>query len=205
MQCETEVPSGKANGDICVEAAMLLVSDPQLGGDVPDEFREMKEDQRVKIALRLLERGVDSSNLARARAYDWYNKIGFLGMSPYADAYRAKELMDMMVKSGYPGGVLRKIRTNTSIFFNSPRRTRIRRTVAASQKKCWAKASSMPTARASQRKWWEREFARVSNSPPSSGQTAGWRTAVSPARRAAIRWWSLFFTPLVAYHRLVCP
>ena len=69
-QCETEVPSGKANGDVCVDAAALLV-----GSDLPDEFREMNEEQRVKIALRLLERGVDSSNRARGRAYDWYNKI----------------------------------------------------------------------------------------------------------------------------------
>lgn len=113
--CEKDVPLGKANGDICVDAAMLLMGDPALGSDLPDDFREMKEDQRIKIALRLLERGVDSSNLARARAYDFYNKIGFLGLSPYSDPYRAKELMDMMDKSGYPGGVLRKIRANTSI------------------------------------------------------------------------------------------
>ena len=109
-QCETEVPSGKANGDVCVDAAALLV-----GSDLPDEFREMNEEQRVKIALRLLERGVDSSNRARGRAYDWYNKIGFLGISAYADAYRARELMDMMIKSNYPGATLRKIRSNTSI------------------------------------------------------------------------------------------
>ena len=110
-QCETEVPSGKANGDVCVDAAALLV-----GSDLPDEFREMNEEQRVKIALRLLERGVDSSNRARGRAYDWYNKIGFLGIAAYADAYRARELMDMMIKSDYPGATLRKIRSNTSIF-----------------------------------------------------------------------------------------
>ena len=109
-QCETEVPSGKANGDICVNAAAMLFS-----ADIPDQFREMGDDQRIKIALRLLERGVDSSNLARARAYDWYSKFGFLGMSSYADPVRAGELMDMMVKSGYPGGVLRKIRSTTSI------------------------------------------------------------------------------------------
>src|ERR1043165_8039398 len=52
-QCEKEVPMGKASGDVCVEAAALLVS-----ADLPDEFREVKEDQRIKIALRLLERGV---------------------------------------------------------------------------------------------------------------------------------------------------
>jgi len=109
-QCETEVPSGKANGDICVEAAMLLVS-----GDIPDDYREVNEDLRIKFALRLLERGVDSSNLARGRAYDWYDKVGFLGMSSYADPNRARELMDMMIKSGYPGGILRKVRGSTSL------------------------------------------------------------------------------------------
>lgn len=114
-QCEADVPPGKLNGDICVDAAMLLLGDPQLGSDVPDEFRDMKEDHRIKIALRLFERGVASSNLARARAYDLYNKVGFLGVNSYADTYRANELMAMMIKSGYPGGVLRKIRGNTSI------------------------------------------------------------------------------------------
>lgn len=111
-QCETEVPSGKASGDICVDAANMLV-----GSDIPDVYRDMGEDQRIKIALRLLERGVDSSNLARGRAYDWYNKTSFsiLGLSPYADSFRAAELMDMMTKSNYPGGTLRKIRTSTSI------------------------------------------------------------------------------------------
>ena len=108
--CEKDVPVGKANGDVCVEAASLLV-----GADQPDEFREMSEDQRIKIALRLLEKGVDSSNLARARAFDYYDKVGFLGMSAYADPYRAKELMDMMVAANYPGGALRKIRGQTAI------------------------------------------------------------------------------------------
>jgi hypothetical protein len=114
-QCETDVPCGKASGDICVEAAALLLADPQQGNDVPDAFREMKEDQRIKIALRLLERGVNSSNLAQARAYDWYSKFGILSLNPYADAYRANELMEMMISSGYPGGPLRKIRSQTSI------------------------------------------------------------------------------------------
>ena len=109
-QCETEVPAGKANGDICAEAASILVSN-----DLPDEFREVKEDQRIKIALRLLERGVDSSNLARARAFDYYNRIGFLGLSSYSDPYRAQELMDMMIKNAYAGGTLRKIRSQTTI------------------------------------------------------------------------------------------
>jgi len=109
-QCEKDVPIGKASGDICAQAAAILV-----GNDLPDEFRETREDQRIKIALRLLERGVDSSNIARGRAYDYYNRIGFLGMSTYADPYRAKELMDMMVESGYIGGTLRRIRSQTTI------------------------------------------------------------------------------------------
>jgi hypothetical protein len=109
-QCEKDVPSGKASGDICAEAAAILVSN-----DLPDEFREVKEDQRIKIALRLLERGVDSSNIARGRAYDYYDRIGFLGISAYADPYRAKELMAMMVASGYPGATLRRIRSQTQI------------------------------------------------------------------------------------------
>ena len=109
-QCEKDVPIGKASGDICAQAAAILV-----GNDLPDEFRETREDQRIKIALRLLERGVDSSNIARGRAYDYYNRIGFLGMSTYADPYRAKELMDMMVESGYTGGTLRRIRSQTTI------------------------------------------------------------------------------------------
>ncbi|MDB5810563.1 MAG: hypothetical protein JWN94_2685 [Betaproteobacteria bacterium] len=109
-ECEKDVPSGKTNGDVCVEAAALMLS-----SDLPNEFREFKEDHRIKIALRLLERGVDSSNLARARAYDYYSRIGFLGLSPYADSYRADELMEMMDKSGYPGGTLRRIRSQSSI------------------------------------------------------------------------------------------
>src|SRR3954471_7008493 len=109
-QCEKDVAAGKMNGDVCVEAAALLIS-----SDLPNEFREFKEDDRIKIALRLLERGVDSSNLARAKAYDYYGRIGFLGISAYADPYRANELMMMMTESGYTGGTLRKIRTQTQI------------------------------------------------------------------------------------------
>jgi hypothetical protein len=108
--CEADVPSGKASGDVCVYAAALL-----LGTDLPDEFREMSEELRIKFSLRLLERGVDSSNVARGRAYDMYSRIGFLGVNSYTDAYRASELMDMMIKSNYPGGILRKVRSATSM------------------------------------------------------------------------------------------
>lgn len=107
---ETCDKDGKGSPEACLDAAALLV-----GGDLPDEFRETKEDQRIKIALRLLEKAVDSSNLARGRAFDYYDKVGFLGMSTYADPYRAKELMDMMNKSDYPGASLRKIRSQTTI------------------------------------------------------------------------------------------
>jgi len=109
-KCETEVPSGKSSGDVCVNAAALL-----LGTDLPDAYREMSEELRIKFALRLLERGVDSSNTARGRAYDMYSRIGFLGVNSYTDAFRANELMDMMLKSNYPGGILRKVRGSTSI------------------------------------------------------------------------------------------
>ena len=115
-QCDSEVPAGKASGEICVEAAAILVSN-----DLPDEFREFKEDQRIKIALRLLERGVDSSDVARAPPFDLYNQIGFLGVNSYSDPYRAQELMDMMVKNAYAGGSLRKIRSHTTLLsFNTP-------------------------------------------------------------------------------------
>jgi hypothetical protein len=109
-QCESDAACSKAGGDVCAEAAALLT-----GADIPDAYREVKEDARVKFALRLLERGVETSNISRGRAYDWYNKVSFLGLSPYADPLRSQDLMDMMVKSGYPGGVLRKIRAQTSI------------------------------------------------------------------------------------------
>lgn len=112
-QCETEVPLGKAHGDICANAAAIL-----LGEDPPDEFREMSEAQKVKIALRLLEKGVDSSDIAKGRAYDWYSKTEFFGfgsLGGYTDPYRAKELMDMMTRKSYPGGALRKARAALSL------------------------------------------------------------------------------------------
>lgn len=112
-QCDTEVPLRKASGDICANAAAIL-----LGEDPPDEFRDMNEGQKVKIALRLLEKGVDSSDLAKGRAYDWYNKTEFFGFGSYggySDPYRAKELMDMMTRKAYPGGALRKARASLSI------------------------------------------------------------------------------------------
>jgi hypothetical protein len=112
-QCDTEVPLGKANGDICANAAAIL-----LGEDPPDEFRDMNEGQKVKIALRLLEKGVDSSDLAKGRAYDWYSKTEFFGFGSYggySDPYRAKELMDMMTRNSYPGASLRRARANLSL------------------------------------------------------------------------------------------
>jgi hypothetical protein len=112
-QCETEVPLGKASGDVCANAAAIL-----LGDDPPDEFRDTNEGQKVKIALRLLEKGVDSSDIAKGRAYDWYSKTEFFGFGSYggySDPYRAKELMDMMTKKSYPGGTLRNARANLSL------------------------------------------------------------------------------------------
>ncbi|MCX7141797.1 MAG: hypothetical protein NT123_12080 [Proteobacteria bacterium] len=90
-----------------------------LATETPDEYREMSETQRIKIALRLLEKGVDSSNIAAGRAYDIYGKSDFLlGLSTgsYADPYRANELMEMMTKRSYPGAALRKARATVSFF-----------------------------------------------------------------------------------------
>jgi hypothetical protein len=113
-RCETDAPCGKTSGDVCADAAAIL-----LGTEPPDEFREMSETQRVKIALRLLEKGVDSSNLAAGRAYDLYGKSDFLlGLTSgaYADPYRANELMEMMSRRSYPGAALRKARATVSFF-----------------------------------------------------------------------------------------
>jgi hypothetical protein len=112
-RCETDASCGKASGDVCAEAAAVL-----LGNDPPDNFREMGSVQKTKIAIRLLERGVDSSNLATARAYDLYAKpdvAGFL-TGGVADAYRAAELMEIMTKRNYAGAALRKARSTVSLF-----------------------------------------------------------------------------------------
>ena len=113
-KCETDAPCGKANGDVCAEAAAIL-----LGSDRPDEFHDMNEIQRIRIALRLLEKGVDSSNIAASRAYDLYAKIEVLfglGSGAYADPYRANELMEMMTRKSYPGAALRKAGSAVSFF-----------------------------------------------------------------------------------------
>jgi hypothetical protein len=112
-RCETEAACGKASGDVCAEAAAVL-----LGNDPPDNFRDMGSVQKTKIAIRLLERGVDSSNLAAARAYDLYAKpdvVGFL-TGGVADSYRAAELLELMTKRNYAGATLRKARSSVSLF-----------------------------------------------------------------------------------------
>lgn len=113
LRCETEVASGKSSGDVCAEAAAIL-----LGNDPPDNLRDLASVTKSKIALRLLERGVDTSNLAAARAYDMYSKVdigGFL-TGGVADSYRAAELMDIMTKRNYAGAALRKARSSVSLF-----------------------------------------------------------------------------------------
>lgn len=109
-QCEAAV-CGKENGDVCVQAADIL-----LGQDPPDNLRDLSKSQRAKIALRLLEKGLDSSNLAKARAYELYDESAMFGMIPYPDPYRAAEILDMMVASSYPGGILRKARKSIGAF-----------------------------------------------------------------------------------------
>ena len=99
-------PSG---GDACVQAAAIL-----LGDAAPDDFWNMPGDQKTKIAVRLLEKGVANSNLARGCAYDLYTATSLLG--GFSDPYRANELMAMMVAANYPGGTLRKARNALSLF-----------------------------------------------------------------------------------------
>lgn len=116
--CETEVASGKVSGDVCAEAAAVL-----LGNDPPDNLRDLSSVTKSKIALRLLERGVDTSNMAAGRAYDMYSKtdIGGFLTGGVADSYRAAELMDIMTKRNYVGATLRKSRSAVSLFsFSTP-------------------------------------------------------------------------------------
>ena len=110
LQCEAAT-CGKNNGDVCVQAADIL-----LGQDPPDHLRELSRTQRAKIALRLLEKGLDSSNLAKARAYDLYDESAMFGMIPHPDPIRAAEILDMMTANSYPGGLLRKARKTVGAF-----------------------------------------------------------------------------------------
>ena len=107
-QCEQTscAPSG---GESCVEAAAMLLSDTP-----PDAFWQVNPDQRLKIAIRLLEKGTNNSNLARGRAYDIYSSFSLIG--GFSDSYRANELMEMMTASGYPGAALRKARGAVAMF-----------------------------------------------------------------------------------------
>jgi hypothetical protein len=103
----------QGSGDVCADAAALIT-----GENMPDALREMSKDQQRKIAIRLLERGAVSSNRARAMAYDLYIEGGFLGSfsNSSADPVRAEELLELMVKSGFVGGVLRQIRDGLVVF-----------------------------------------------------------------------------------------
>lgn len=113
-RCESDVACGKASGDVCADAGAVLI-----GNDPPDDLRGLPEAQRIKIALRLFEKGVDSSNLAASRAYDLYGKSDMLlGITTggYSDPYRANELMELMLKRSYPGAILRNARLTVSFF-----------------------------------------------------------------------------------------
>jgi len=111
-RCETDASCGKASGDVCAEAAAVL-----LGNDPPDLYRDLGSVQRSKVALRLLERGVDNSNMAAARAYDLYGKTDIAGIltGGVADPFRANELMELMIKRNYSGAALRKARSGVSL------------------------------------------------------------------------------------------
>lgn len=112
-KCENEVGCGKGNGDVCAEAAALVLQE----NDFPVAFTDISSVLRTRIALRLLERGVDTSNLAAARAFDIYDKSDLLGIRNAAmpDEYRARELEELLTKRGYPGMALRKARAAVSI------------------------------------------------------------------------------------------
>lgn len=113
-KCETDVGCGKASGDVCAEAAALVL----LENDVPSSLFDVPTVLRTRLALRLLERGVDSSNLAAAKAFDIYDKADMIGIRNAAmpDAYRARELDELLTKRAYPGMALRKARATVSIF-----------------------------------------------------------------------------------------
>jgi len=113
-RCDADVACGKASGDVCADAGAILI-----GNDPPDDLRGLPDAQRIKIALRLFEKGVDSSNLAAGRAYDLYGKSDMLlGITTggYSDPYRANELMELMLKRSYSGAILRKARSTVSFF-----------------------------------------------------------------------------------------
>ena len=113
-RCENDVGCGKSSGDVCAEAAALVL----LENDLPSVLFEMPTILRTRLALRLLERGVDSSNLAAAKAFDIYDKADLIGIRNAAmpDAFRAKELEEILTKRAYPGMALRKARSTVSIF-----------------------------------------------------------------------------------------
>jgi len=113
-RCENDVGCGKASGDVCAEAAALVL----LENDYPVMFVDISSALRTRIAVRLLERGVDSSNLAAARAFDIYDKSDLIGIRSAAmpDPFRARELEELLTKRGYPGMALRKARSTVSVF-----------------------------------------------------------------------------------------
>lgn len=112
-QCEATGCS-RTGGDVCADAATVL-----LGEDLPDAYREMDKNQVRKIAVRLLEKATDHSNRARVMAYDIYagasGGLSFLLMDPNKDPVRAVELLDMMEKSGYVPGIMRKLKSLLSL------------------------------------------------------------------------------------------
>ena len=114
-RCENPVSCTKADGDACAEAAAMILDKEPVG-----EYYDMPSSQRTKIAIRLLERGVDTSDLAAGRAFDLYDQIGFFS-GGVGDAYRANELMQIMTKRNYVGATLRTARKGVSLLaFNTP-------------------------------------------------------------------------------------
>lgn len=109
-QCEAESCSPRG-GEACAEAAAMVMSETP-----PDEFFDVSGTLRTKLAIRLLEKGTVSSNLARSRAYDIYSAFGIGAIVGHADSYRANELLRMMRADNYVGLQLREARTKTGVF-----------------------------------------------------------------------------------------
>jgi hypothetical protein len=115
VQCEAVGCNPPGNGDVCVDAvAILMLEEPAS----PEFFRDMNKTGKKLLIMRLLEKGVPTSNRARAMAYDMYMESAALGsfVNPVSDPYRASELGEMMAASGFVGGKLRQIRDSIKVF-----------------------------------------------------------------------------------------
>jgi hypothetical protein len=113
-QCERDVPVGKAHGNVCARVASIV-----LGEEAPEKFRELSSQLKSKAAVRFLEIGLVSSDIAAGRVYDIYSRgdvLGFGLLGGNADSFRAEEVMEIMLKRGYAGATLRQALSKVSFF-----------------------------------------------------------------------------------------